>query len=231
MADKLLRKGRGRSDQLWPQRRVRAALGAVGLFVAVLVMSADIPRVPPFSQLLKADAHGLLAVGALLVIVLVAPLVYETGVGVFRAPLLVLAAMASVVAVAELPAAMALGSSTSTQLWETWGLRVVLAVALGALMGKLLLLHRFSGSHGARAHYRNPEEELGRLLPFQRQDLERLRHAVLAGPADHEARVVQLVGRWGDGKSFLVQRLSAFLDHHADTDGVKKPCAVIVVDV
>lgn len=65
------------------------------------------------------------------------------------------------------------------------------------LLGKLLLLHRFAGAHGAKADFRFPQEELGRLLPFQKGDLERLRDAVTAAPLDDEARVVQLIGRWG----------------------------------
>ncbi|MGH8902017.1 MAG: hypothetical protein ACRDYA_10120 [Egibacteraceae bacterium] len=49
------------------------------------------------------------------------------------------------------------------------GLRVVLVVALSSLIGKLLLLHRFAGCHGAKTRSWSPQEELDRLLPFQRR--------------------------------------------------------------
>ncbi len=208
------------SGRLWSRRWfwVRQAIGVAGVVASMVLIGMDLPHLEPLPQLLRGDAKGLLAAGALLVIVLVAPLVYETGVGPFRGPLLVLAATASAVAMAKLP----------TALGVVWELRAVLAVVLGTLVGKLLLLHRFAGFHGAKV--RRVPEELDRLLPFQRQDLERLREAILHGRLD-EARVVQLAGRWGEGKSFLLERLGLYLAHAPEAGHSDDPCAVVVVNV
>ncbi|MGH9650531.1 MAG: hypothetical protein ACRD3I_08685, partial [Terriglobales bacterium] len=155
---------------------MRQAIGVAGVVASALAIGLDLPNVGPLPQLLNSDAHGLPAMGALVVIALVAPLVYETGVGPFRGPLLVLAATASAVAVAKLP----------TALGGAWELRAVLAVVFGTLVGKLLLLHRFAGFHGAKVH--RPPDELGNLLPFQQRNLEQLRKAILHGRLD-EAHV------------------------------------------
>ncbi|MGH8902018.1 MAG: hypothetical protein ACRDYA_10125 [Egibacteraceae bacterium] len=93
-------------------------------FVSSGLVSSDL--LDEFINVKNLLAKGLLSTGALLVIVLVAPLVYETGVGRFRGPLLTLTATASGAILAKLPPAITLGStwtprSRSTLIWGTWG--------------------------------------------------------------------------------------------------------------
>ncbi len=90
--------------------------------------------------------------------------------------------------------------------------RIGLVPALVVLVGKMILLHRYAAMACSRV--RRPRSELGRLLETQRRDLEAVvdRIRVGRGPQDlDEGRVVQLQGRWGDGKSFIVRRLEAAL--------------------
>lgn len=109
-------------------------------------------------------------------------------------------------------------------------LQIALALTLGYLMSKLVLLHRFSAFHGAQVERR--DEELEDLLEFQRNDLEKLRQAVQAGRVDDGAQVIQLVGRWGEGKSFLIERFSTYMKRRATEEKTPRDsCAVVRVNV
>ncbi len=94
---------------------------------------------------------------------------------------------------------------TSLQPW----LRVLVGVLLALLVGKLVLLHRFADA--LRSRQRSNGLLLGHLLPFQASNLDDLSTAILSSPLDFSGQLVQLVGRWGEGKSFLLRHLPAYL--------------------
>jgi KAP family P-loop domain len=175
-------------------------------------------------DLLRDDVDGLLAAGAVLLLVLAASLVFDGGADVLRAAVVGLAVAGSAVVVAEFPAAL--------DERPPWWLHAILAVALGGLIGKLLLLRRFAAISGSKAI--RSAEELNRLLPFQQEALGRLQNAILTGRTSDAARLIQLAGRWGEGKSFLIERLEIALNAEELPEArrvERSNCAVVVIDV
>lgn len=172
------------------------------------------------------DSHGVPAIVAIAAVVAGAPLVYRTGRSMLRPILLLVVITASILVTMKLPAVLAQSAGGLRSI-----LHIALALVLGYLLSKLALLHRFSAFHGAQVVRR--ADELERLLPFQKEDLEKLRQAVLTGRVHDGARVVQLVGRWGEGKSFLIERFGAYMEHGREngTEPTCDPCAVILIDV
>lgn len=210
---------------------MRAADGLALLVVAIasasVVLDLGWAGLQPYVPWLPKwpDSHGVPAIVAIAAVVAGAPVVYRTGRSILRPILLLAMITASILVTIKLPAVL---------IQSAGGVRpishIALALVLGYLLSKLALLHRFSAFHGAQV-LRRPEE-LERLLPFQTADLEKLRKAVLAGRVHDGARVVQLVGRWGEGKSFLIERFGIYMEHQREND--TKPtnlCAVILIDV
>ena len=105
-----------------------------------------------------------------------------------------------------------------------WALQLALAAVVGPLAGKRLLLHRYASIWRTRIYV--PEED--DLLESQRRCLDDLMAAIKARGNHDEGQLVQLVGRWGDAKSFLLQRLPT-IDPMKGTDGAKT--ATVRVDV
>lgn len=153
-----------------------------------------------------------------------APLIYRNGRSLWRYPFLATFVASGILISARLPVTLA-PSEPGLQLV----LRVAVVGATAYLVGKLVLLHRFSALHGTRVMHE--PDDLARLLDYQQKDLERLRTAVLTGRSDSSPPVVQLVGRWGDGKSYLLERLGSYAEQHDDTRRGVGICAVVVVNV
>ena len=161
---------------------------------------------------------GRLAVLSFVITVLIAPLVHRFQIEKARHLLVPLAVVSGAITIARWPAFF-----PGTPLCIV--IQVLAVVGLSWILAKLLLLQRFSGMYCCRKVF--TDGELGKLLPFQRSSLEQLRMAICSAPIEQGARVVQLEGNWGQGKSFLLERLAAFLQYHARDD----PCAVVFVNV
>lgn len=208
--------------------------GIVGnLFPSLLfVLSAGL-LVIEVAQIRSVDSanRGLFALGSFLVIVLAAPLIYHERSGLTRNLVAPLAVVSGVLFVAFLPGLLAGSSSPRPDGSST--IQALAIVSLAWLLAKMLLLQRFSAIHCARVSL--PEDEIERLLPFQEKDLEQLRKAILAEGVDRGSRVIQLIGRWGQGKSFVIERLGIFLQSRVHTEvtgkGAADECAVVVINV
>lgn len=109
--------------------------------------------------------------------------------------------------------------------FESW-LRGLLISFLIVILGKLLLLQRFAAPALARID-RNRISLQG-LLPHQIKDLGEICGIASSAPLDRPGQVVQLVGRWGEGKSYLLHYLRAYLSEKGPPD---QEIAVVVADV
>ena len=115
----------------------------------------------------------------------------------------VIAGAASIMLVIDLPEALNHGKAVPVNLWA----RVPATLVFVILFAKFLLLHRHATREYARrrtGRHASGEEAAGALLPSQQRYLKEL-HSLIIDRVP--GRVLPLVGRAGEGKSFLVQRL------------------------
>ncbi len=175
----------------------------LGLTLAAFLVVAEL--------LLAAETHGLLAVPALVLAVVIAPFAHYHEAPVLRTLALGVIVSAAAVAVIELPGAIPEPRSTAM----LWGTRVVLGSGCVVLLGKVLLLHRFSACHRAKPR-RDAKDEHDRLLPFQRDVLGQIEEAIWLAKFRDEAHLIQLQGRFGESKSFLLDRLDLLLNRPAN---------------
>lgn len=202
---------------------------AVTLFALSVILS--IIEIVPTSGLgihlavvtgLRDRYPGLFATASLIVIVCAAPLIHYQRIRPIRHLIVPLAAVAGVLAIARWPSFFpGAPAATSMQVLAIAGLVWVLA--------KMLLLQRYSTVYCSRVSL--SEDELDRLLPSQWSYLQRLRTAIYSDRVEQGSRVVQLVGHWGQGKSFLIERLDIFLRREARISDDDNECAVVVVNV
>lgn len=193
------------------------------------------------------DLPGVLAVCSVVLLIIVAPVVYDGagfGWGPARALVLTLVGVGAIAVIAEFPR-LALDarethqSTSSTDIASPtccqsalccpattvanaasvvrnddehtpigW-LQLALLAVFVPVLGRLLLLHRYAGAYWRQA--RRDDTSLADLLPSQRDTLARLTAAIRSGDRNAQARLVQLVGRWGESKSFLLERLQPAL--------------------
>lgn len=205
------------------------AVSATALVSAAWALAAELAVLPePWFDWSPTFGEGapesLMAVVALALVVAAAPWAYLVFPALLRAGVMALAVTAAAVVMVELPAAFdrsepavacpqkaeAAPSCGETSSSFGWWLRAPLAGGLAVLLGKLVLLHRFAGLERSQVR-RDAQVETDRLLTYQRDTMERLWKAVSETKLTDDAHVVQLAGRWGDGKSFLVHRLGRYL--------------------
>jgi hypothetical protein len=110
-----------------------------------------------------------------------------------------------------------------------WVIRFALAAVGALVLSRLLLLHVFAGRERATGGLEQITVPEALLLPSQEADLNRLRDAILASQCRSELRLIQMLGRWGEGKSFLARRLPTWLEKQNSGDHVSVSC--VVVDV
>lgn len=210
-------------------------LPAVGLAAALVLIDITAGNNTP---------SGLLSAAAILVLVMVAgpahlnvPPARTTSLlaATLRAMFLPLMLAASIIVVSALPGLLekAAGGVPGKGLPFTPWLRALMVGVLTVLNAKLLLLKRYT----AVARSRNTiatETLVDRMLPTQERDLQDIRQAIVWGRITDDARLVQIEGRWGEGKSFLLARLEAYLHLHRETTSTGRLLpvpAVILVDV
>jgi hypothetical protein len=183
-----------------------------------LEMPRELPQLVPGLLPVQALRPGWLAALSFVMTVFIAPWIHRYKIETARHLLVPLAVVSGAIAIARWPAFF-----PGTPLCIV--IQVLAVVGLSWILAKLLLLQRFSGMYYCRRVF--SDGELGKLLPFQRSSLEQLQMAICSAPVEQGARVVQLEGNWGQGKSFLLERLEAFLLDRAKDD----PCAVVCVNV
>lgn len=175
---------------------------------------------------------GLPSLAAFMIIVAVASMVH-LGFPGLRVPWFWgIAVLAGGIALIELP--RSIGSAGEDHLASlAWPVRVALVAGLGIVFLKLIVLERYAAMARSRLNWSpaREAEELARLLPCQAEDLHRLAAAVNRQLPEQDARVVQVRGRWGDGKSFILQRLGAQLNLQHRIAGERAAPAVVTVDI
>lgn len=197
-----------------------------------------------WDRLLSPDGWvGFLSLAAVGLVVAAAGWVQLFGPAVVRALVVPLALLASVSAAVDLPAridtnprrscpaetsASAAGSrpcdrpAARSRPSATPWLRVLLIGLLALVNVKLLLLQRYA------AAFRSKARSGTKLLPTQEEDLERIRQGVIGPDLEEAGRLLQVEGRWGEGKSFLLGRLDPYFQ---DKDEGQPLPAVVLVDV
>lgn len=205
-------------------REKTGTLFALAIILLILEL-ASIPSIP--------DARpGLLAAASFVIVILATPVVHHQRIQALRQLAIPLAVASGVLTIARWPAFF---PRTPAAL----AIQALAIVGLVWILAKLLLLQRFGTRYCCRVSFADEDDELNRLFPFQRSYLEELRKAIIARPADQGARVVQLEGDLGQGKSFIIERLGLFLQHAEGVEngkdqpgkGGKNEFAVVVINV
>ncbi|MFC6082559.1 P-loop NTPase fold protein [Sphaerisporangium aureirubrum] len=199
-----------------PARRGRRLPAAV-LVLIVLATLVDLLGAVWPAAVTRLIPTGLAPVAALTALVLLAHRLHARlpALAGFVLPLVLVNAVLSAI---EVPGH--LGPAERTAAMDT-ALRVLWALFMLYLVGKVLLLRRFA-RRAYPAGDRVPDPMTP--LPSQEKDLEKL--AALVAPAGDEAgRVVPLRGRWGEGKSFLLRLLKERWDPDPGAP------ALVIVDV
>src|SRR5262245_3629165 len=212
----------------WGQQRSWADRTVLGLFraIAVLVLIGAAGAVvadrltaakalPAALDDMASLPPGVLAAGALVVLVLFAEWIELLLPVPARVALFLLVVAAGVIAIVALPAAGGPLEPSCASL--RLHLCVLLPILLIVLAIMLVLLDRFANVLGSRQHLLRMD--LNQLLPSQKTNLCALSEAIQAPSLDLPGQVVQLVGRWGEGKSFLLLHLPAFLSKLASEPG------------
>ncbi|HJT03686.1 MAG TPA: hypothetical protein VJ757_08680, partial [Pseudonocardiaceae bacterium] len=180
------------------------------LAIALLIVELlSIQGVPP----------GVLAAVSFVVSVLVAPFIHYHKLQPVRHLVIPLAAASGALTIARWPVIFQHNPADLA-------VQVLTILGLVWILAKMLLLQRFSAKHCCRTPF--VHDELKKLLPFQRSYLEQMCRAIFSAPIGQGARVVQLEANWGQGKSFLIERLELFLQSAESAQG---DCAVVVINV
>lgn len=191
-----------------PSPRTISILGVSLFCFSVIWLSVELASI-------SGVRSGILAALSFGFIVAAAPFIHYRRIKPVRHLVVPLAAASGTLTIARWPVPFADNPAAALSI------QVLSILGLAWILAKILLLQRFSTMYCSRVEF--ADDELTRLLPLQEEYLERLKKAIFSGHSLQGSRVVQLVGNWGQGKSFLIDRLGFFLQD--------EECAVVVINV